>query len=1125
MLRKTPLLLALAAVLAAQVEQATVTGLVTDESGAAVPAARVAIVNTGTKVRAETTTNETGAYRLPYLPTGPYELTVERDGFDRARVPGIQLTVGLTATVNVTLKVGNLQQEVTVKAEAVQLEQESAALGNVVSVKQIVELPLLGRNPYNLLMLAPGVMPKGGAGAGPIINGGRSNTSEVLLDGAETRNSTTNDIAYTPPLETVQEFKVFTNGFSAEYGRSGGGVLTVATRSGTNEWHGALYEFLRNDKLNANSWTSNRVGLPRNAFRRNEYGVALGGPVRLPGLYDGRNRTFFFVNWESIPQRSPDNILATVPTAAQRAGDFSRSLTAANQLIQVFDPYTTVPDPARPGQFVRAQFPGNIVPASRIDPIARKTMELIPLPNRETLVQNYVLNNSRQNDTGRYFVRADHNLSERQRWFFTFGSQSNTQFTPGVNVAFPGEGVNGEQGRIKSEPIYGVLSNTVTFRPNIIGQFRLSTTRRVVQTEPRSAGYDFTQLGFPKSLLDRATIRIFPRFEITDAMNLGPDRASFFTDAEENRDAQGQLTWLAGSHSLKTGGNFTFQTFNIFRPERPSGFYQFSRAFTQGPNPATSSATAGSGIATFLMGLPTGGQFSEDPSVATSQKYYAWYLQDDWKVFRKLTLNLGFRWEYQTPWNDRFNQLGYFDPDFTDPLTKQKGLLRFTGRDGNPRYQTNPDRNNFQPRVGLAWSFLPKMVMRAGYGIFFFPGSGGVGAGASDLGSGFLAQTPVFLGPPVAAPNTPPPGASLGRSFEAGFFRAPFDGVGSSIGTAFREWVTPYNQQWNYSLQRAFGNGFLIETAYTGSRGQRIWINRSRTAVSPEFLSLGAGLDALVPNPYFGIITSGALSTQQVRRSQILQPFNHYTGVSRFRDPVGDSVYHAFTLRLDRRFENGLSFQVAYTAGKQIDNVQERFGGRSSFIDPNNLSLSRSIGEFDRPQYITINHIYELPVGPGNRFAGRGPVASVVGRWQISGITTFGKGLPLVITGPNNTRLPGVSAAAVRLRDPVLDASARTLDRYFDTSAFQPAPTYSMGNDSRTQPRLRGPGISTFDLSLSRSQIVRERVSIQFRAELYGAFNHPQFNEPVTSVTATNFGQITGAGGNRQVQLGLRVSF
>lgn len=1112
-----------ATALLSQVEQATVTGTVSDGSGGSIPSAKVAIVNQGTQVRTETVTNETGKYRLPYLPNGVYELLVERDGFDRARVSDIRLTVGLTATVNVVLKTGSVQQEVTVEATAVQLEQESAALGNVVGVKQIVELPLLGRNPYNLLMLAPGVMPKGGAGAGPIINGGRSNTSEILLDGAETRNSTTNDIAYTPPLETVQEFKVITNGFSAEFGRSGGGVLTVATRSGTNDWHGSLYEFVRNDKLNANSWTSNRVGLPRNAFRRNEYGVALGGPVRIPRVYDGRNRSFFFFNWERIPQRSPDNILATVPTAEQRAGDFSRTFTSGNALIRIFDPNSTSPAAAA-GQFTRAQFPENVIPVSRFDPIALKALALIPTPNRDTLVQNFVLNNSRQNDTGRYFIRADHNLTDRQRWFLTFGSQKNTQFTPGVNVAFPGEGVNGEQGKIDSAPIYAVLSNTVTFRPNIIGQFRLSTTRRVIRTEPRSAGYDFTQLGFSRSLLDRSTVRIFPRFEITDAVNLGPDRASFFNDAEENRDAQAQLTWIAGSHSVKAGGNFTFQTFNIFRPERPSGYYQFSRIFTQGPNPTASSATSGNGIATFLLGAPTGGSFSEDPSLAASQRYYAGYVQDDWKVLRSLTLNLGVRWEYQTPWSDRFDQLGFFDPGFTDPLTGQKGLLRFTGRDGNPRFQSDPDKNNFQPRVGLAWNFRPNMVMRAGYGIFFFPGSGGVGAGASDLGSGFLAQTPVFLGPPVAAPNTPPPGASLARSFESGFFRAPFDGVGSSIGTAFRDWVTPYNQQWNYSLQRVFGKGLLIEAAYTGSRGQRIWINRSRTAVSTDFLSLGAGLDALVPNPYFGVIQSGALSVAQVRRSQLLQPFNHYTGVSRFRDAVGDSVYHAFTLRVDRRFDNGFGFQVAYTGGKQIDNVQERFGGRSAFIDPNNLSLSRSLGEFDRPRFLSVNYIYELPFGPGKPMAGRGPLAHILGRWQVSGITQLGKGLPLVITGPNNTRLPGVGASALRLKDPVL-GSGQTLDRYFDTSAFQPAPTYSIGNDSRTQPRLRGPGISSVDVSLSRSQLIRERINVQFRAEFFGAFNTPQFNDPVSNVTAANFGQITGAGGNRQVQLGLRVSF
>ena len=1109
--------------LTAQIEQANITGSVTDATGASVPGALVTATHTGTGVAAKTRTNESGVYRLPYLTVGNYELTVERVGFEKTRVSGIALTVGLTATVNVSLKTGSVQQEVTVEATSITLEQQTSALGNTVGSRQILELPLLGRNPYSLLLLAPGVMPKGGAGAGPIVNGGRSNTSEILLDGAETRNSTTNDIAYTPPLETVEEFKVFTNSFSAEFGRSGGGVLTAATRSGTNSLHGAVYEFLRNDKLNANGWNSNRVGLPRNAFRRNEFGVAIGGPVYLPRVYDGRNRDFFFVNWERIPQRSPDNILATVPTALERTGDFSRTTTSAGALIRIFDPTTTVP--AAAGQFTRTQFPDNRIPASRVDPISRRILEFYPQPNRETIVQNFVQNGSRRNDTDRLFLRWDHTIGTRHRIFLSVGIQGNEQFTPGVNTAFPGEGVNGEQGKIKSDAIYAVLSDTVTFQPNLIGQFRLSTTRRVIVTEPRSAGFDMTQLGFPRSLQDRAKQLVFPRIGPSDIAALGPDRASYFTDAEDNREGQAHLSWVRGGHSVKFGGNFALQTFNIFRPERPSGSYDFSRVFTQGPNPTASSATAGYGAATFLLGLPTGGTFSDDPSLATSQRYYAWYLQDDWKILRNLTLNLGMRWEYQTPWTDRFDQLGFFDPEFTDPLTKQKGLLRFTGRDGNSRFQSDPDRNNYSPRVGLAWQILPNTVIRSGYGLFYFPGSGGVGAGASDLGSGFLAQTPVFLGPPPAAPNTPPANASFGNAFTAGFFTAPFDGVGGSVGTAFRDWLTPFNHHWNFNIQRTLTRTLLVEAAYTGSRGQHIWVNRSRSAVPVEFLSLGTGLDALVANPYFGVIQSGALSVAQVRRSQILQPFNHYTGVSRFRDAVGDSVYHAFTLRLDKQFSHGLSFQAAFTSGKQIDNVQERFGGRSTFNDPNNLALSKSIGEFDRPRYLVTSYIYELPFGPGKTFLKSGVGSHLLGRWQIAGITTFGKGLPLVITGPNNTRLPGVSARADRLRDPVLAQDQRTLDRYFDTSAFQPAATFSIGNDSRTEPRLRSIGTNTFDLSLSRIQPIRERMQLQFRAEFFGAFNKPQFGEPNSNVVATNFGAITSAGGTRQIQMGLRLSF
>lgn len=1112
-------------ILFAQIEQANLTGLVTDESGAVVPGAAVSLTNLATRVRQETETNASGGYRLPFLTAGQYDLSVTKTGFDAARVTGIRLTVGLTATVNVTLRTGTLQQEVTVSATAVQLEQQSSTLGNVVSGKQMIELPLLGRNPYSLVLLAPGVLPRGGAGSGPIVNGGRSNTSEILLDGAETRNSTTNDIAYTPPLETVAEFKVMTNSFSSEFGRSGGGVLTVATRSGTNELHGSAYEFIRNDKLNANSWASNRTGLPRNPFRRNEYGFAVGGPVMIPKLYDGRNRTFFFTNFEWIPQRSPDNILVNVPTAAQRLGDFSQTVTTANQLIRIFDPMTTVPNPATPGQFIRTQFPDNRIPASRIDPIARRVLEYYPAANRETVIQNFVANNTRANDTNKQFYRFDQAVGAKQRLFLTFGKQFNQQFTKGINAAFPGEGVNGEQGQIKSDALSTVLTDTVTFSPSLIGQFRLSATRRVIKTELRSAGFDFTQLGFPQSLKARAKTLIFPRFGIGDVAALGADRASFFTDAEGNYEGQAHITWLRGGHSIKAGYDYMFQYFNIFRPERPSGLYDFARTFTQGPNPTTSAATAGHGVATFLLGAPTGGSFSDDPALATSQRYYAAYFQDDWKAMRNLTLNLGMRWEYQAPWTDRFDQLGYFDPDFTDPLTKQKGLLRFTGRDGNPRHQTNPDRNNLAPRVGLAWQVQPKTVLRMGYGMFYFPGSGGVGAGASDLGSGFLTQTPVFLGPPPAAPNTPPAGASMARAFEAGFFDAPSTSVGAGIGTAFREWVTPYNHQWNFNIQHALTSTLLVEAAYVGNRGQRIWINRNRSAVPAAAVSLGSALDDLVDNPYFGVITTGALSARQVRRSSLMQPFSHYTGVSRFRDPVGDSIYHGMTLRLDKQFSHGLSFQASFTGSKQIDNVQERFGGRSTFIDPNNLGLSRSTGEEDRPQHFIMNYIYELPFGPGKQFAKSGVVSHLLGRWQLSGVTTFSRGLPMVITGPNNTRVPGVSAMAIRLKDPVLPASERTLDRWFDTTAFIPAPTYSIGNDSRTQPQLRIPGLKTFDINMSRTQVIRERVTIQFRAEWFNAFNTPQFGAPNGNVTALNFGQITGAGNSRVVQLGLRLAF
>lgn len=1108
-----------------QLEQATLTGRVTDQTGAVIPGARVTARNVDTGVEVITQTNAEGIYRIPYLHPGKYDVTAEASGFKRSRIAGVVLRVGLIATVDFQMEIGEVQAEVTVAATPVMIQQETAALGAEILSQQMVELPLLGRNPYSLLLLSPGVLPKGAAGAGPIVSGGRSNTNDILLDGAETRNSTTQDITFTPPLESVQEFKVVINSFSSEYGRSGGGVLTAATRSGTNEFHGSLYEFLRNEKLNANSWLSNRQGLPRSPLRRNEFGFAIGGPVVIPSLYSGRDRTFFFINWEAVPQRTPDNINATVPTAAERSGDFSATMTTAGQLIKIYDPLTTRPDPNKAGRYVRDQFPGNRIPASRLDPIALRILEYYPLPNRPARTQNFAMNNTRKDDLWRLFVRVDHVLGSRHRLFFTHGREQRDRNTPGVNLAFPGEGTNGEQGKISNRPKTAVLSDTVTFRPNLLGEFRASVARSLTWTSPRSLGFDFTQLGLPQYLKAQARQLMFPRIEPSDVAALGPNRASSFIDSEYAVEAQGHLTWVRGTHSVKTGFVRTFHAFNVTRGERPSGYYVFGRAYTQGPDPSSASATAGYGVATLLLGAPTGGSFTLDPSLAASQKYYAWYLQDDWKVRPTLTLNIGLRWEYQTPWTDRFDQLAWFDPDYPDPLTGAKGVLRFAGRDGNPREQTDPDRNNFGPRVGLAWRFQKNTVLRAGWGMFYFPGSGGVGAGVSDLGSGFLATTSVYLGPPPAAPNTPPAGASLADPFKTGLIQPPTTGVGSSITTAFREWVTPFAHQWNVNIQRMLGSDPLVEAAWIASRGQRIWVNRSRTAVPTIYLSLGPALDELVDNPWYGIITTGSLSAKQIRRSALLQPFNHYTGVTRFRDPVGDSVYHALGVRVEKRTSQGLTLHVAYTVGKLIDNVQERFSGRTSLVDPNNLRASRSIADFDRSQYFVISYIYELPFGRGKRWLAQSWLGKVVGNWQVSGITTFATGLPVVITAPSNTRLPGVGGYADRLRPAKLPKEQRTLDRWFDTAAYAVPALYTFPNGSRTEPNIRTPGMKTFDIGLSRIQKIGERVRVQFRAEFFNAFNTPQFGAPQGSVTSTDFGRITSASGERNIQLGIRLSY
>lgn len=464
------------------------------------------------------------------------------------------------------------------------------------------------------------------------------------------------------------------------------------TNSGTNQLHGSLYEFVQNNILKANSWTANSVGLPLTKLRYNQFGGALGGPVYIPHIYNGRNRTFFFVNLEWVRQVQPDVLNATVPTAMQRSGDFSQTTTASGAPITIYDPDTTVPDPSKPGSYIRQAFSNNVIPAARISPLATKLLTYFPLPNRDTIVNNYNQSNNRSTDITKIFYRLDQNFGSKNRLYFRHGITDNTAGDGAwPNTAFPSTGINGEGTAVYSRAQNALLSDTETFTPQLLGEFKVSWTRLLQETTPSSQGFDPTTLDLPAILNQTQNPSRFPEFDITDLSNsisegptLGPARASFWHGADNTGDAQAAVTWLKGAHTLKAGFETLYLQFNVNRPDWPSGDFAFSRAYTQGPDPLTASPTVGDGIATLLLGVPTGATATVNRALSAGQHAWNWYMQDDWKVTRNLTLNLGLRYEYQTPWTERHNQLGVFNPDATDPLTGRKGVLQFVGTPGAP---------------------------------------------------------------------------------------------------------------------------------------------------------------------------------------------------------------------------------------------------------------------------------------------------------------------------------------------------------------------------------------------------------------------------------------------------------
>jgi Carboxypeptidase regulatory-like domain len=1123
--------------LRAQTVSATITGIVTDPSGAGVPGARVTATHVSTNVSASSVTNASGYYNLPYLPIGEYIVRAEKTGFKVGVAPEIRLTINLVATVNIQLSVGSVKQRITVQATPTLLELQSASINNTLSSTPIRQLPNSGLDPYSAVTsLAPGVLP--GTGDQPIVNGGADGTSEVLFDGGDTRTASGGGIAYTPPLDAVQEVTFLTTNYSAQYGRSGGGAVVAVGTSGTNALHGDLFEFDQNNVLDANSWDNEQYHTAKPITHYNQFGGSIGGPVYLPHIYNGKNRTFFFFSTELNRALAPEDLVATVPTAAQRVGDFSQTTTAGGAPITIYDPLSAVPNPSSPGSYIRSPFPGNTIPENRISSFGSNLMKYFPSPNLNTITNNYQLANAEAENATRYFARVDQDFSEKNRLFVHYGIENDNNATGSWDtgsIAFPGTGINGEGASNRFRNQSALLSDTEVFSPTLVGDYKIGFSRQDFQAVPTTEGFNPVTLGLPPIVDQTQNPSRFPEFDIEgitsnigEGPSLGPARASYFNDAENDFTWVADMTWQKGPHTLKFGFEAYYLQFDINRPDWPSGQFSFDPTYTQGPNPLTSSATAGDGIADLLLGVPDGANLSVNRALSTSQHSWNLYANDDWKINRRLTMNLGVRWEYQTPWDERHNQLAYWDPTAIEPVTKRAGYVEFAGQPGSPtgRYDALPEYTNVAPRLGLAYDLGHKTVIRAGYGWFYFDGNGGIGSGSGDLGAGFQITSGMFLGPPNPIPNTPPVGATILNSFSAGILYPPSHELGGSPYIPVEQWLDPLTVNWNLNIQHTFGRDTLFEAAYVGNRSEHNWVNFDADVSNPATaLKLGSKLDTVVPNPVYPLITTGALSSPTVLYSQAILPYPQYTGIGTDRAPVGDGYYDSLQLYLTHPMGHGIWAMASYTNSKFIDDTMERFISRNYGInDPDNLKgTEMSLSDQDRPQVFTAAAIYQLPFGEGREWLKSGLGSKLLGNWQVDFMPTFASGQPLTMTASCDTGLPGIGCFADR---GTIQSVPQTLNHWFDTTAFTNPPPFSLGNDSRTEPHLWTAGLNTWNFAIDRTQVVKERLRVQFRAEFFNAFNTPNFGSPVMSVSAPNFGQVTGTeNGPRVIQLGLRFSF
>ena len=1092
--------LALGAPAAGQV-RAELVGRVTDPQSQPVPGAVATLTEVATGLGQMAVTDATGTYGFVGLQPGAYRLVVELAGFRRMVREGLELHSGERLRIDVELELGGLSESVVVTRRAPRLQTESATLGQVVSRARVAALPLNGRNFVDLTVLAPGVA-RPPASAFPRINGGRPRTNEYIFDGISVLQPEPGQVPFLPIVEEIAEFRVESNSPPAEFGRFNGGVVHLTTRAGGNQLGGTSFGFFRHEALNArNAFAPQGAGEPNPRFRRQQYGAVLGGPLQ-------RNRTFFFLAYQGLRQEVARVRISTVPTALQRRGVFSEPV--AGGVPAIYDPATTVG--LAGGGFSRQPFADNTIPGARIDPVALGLLQRYPLPNLDGTANNYQRIGLEHQSQEQFSLRLDHRFTPGTRGFLR-GVTATDRVLP-VAPLPDGSGsiTQGAIGdtRTRATHVVGTLQTAVGRGLN---ELRLGYTRRAVA---RTAGLLDQPLGIPGLPSSAAFQSALPTFAIAGLQQLGPPVSANSDSRTDVTQVVNVLSWQRGQHFLKVGLDWRWQRLDIVQPPSPTGLFRFSPLFTDLPGrPGT-----GSSLASFLLGQVETFSIDVQPRAlrprAMSQEYF---VQDDWQVSDRLTLNLGLRYTLNFPSTEADDQGAVFDLG-----TRQ---LAYLNRNGFPRSARRLHRNNLGPRLGAAWRLDARSVVRGGYGLVWIEMAG--------------ITTP-FINPQFPFIQTvsqqsldgiAPAFALADGPAVAPLAATPDAGLGQGVFTVNRDRGSGYAEQWNVAWQRELPANLTLEVAYTGSRITRLGVpNINLNQLPVEQLALGAALLEQVPNPFAGEVpASSSLGGATLSRAQLLKPYPRFTTVSAYRDNDGRSQYDGVQLRLDRRFANGAAFFVSYTRSRLLDDASSVFsatvvtGPEASFpvADSFNRALEWDLSNGDITNILNISGMWQVPYGAGHARRGRGWRA-LLNDWELSGVLTLQSGLPLpVIQAVNFNGFAGFGTQRPNLvGNPELPAGERSAARWFDTDAFEIAPQFTLGSSSRNP--VRGPGFRTLDLALVRRLPVGA-TTLEWRLEMFNALNATNLGLPNAVLGTPGFGSITSARDPRVAQLGLKIHF